>query len=44
LPREIDGPALDEIIDAELVERRSRTENGARGEDDSDDVSRPEDI
>jgi hypothetical protein len=44
LPREIDGPALDEIIDAELVERRSRTENGARGEDDADDVSRPEDI
>jgi hypothetical protein len=44
LPAGTNGPAIDEIIDAELVERGSQTENGARREDDSDDVSRPEDI
>jgi small GTP-binding protein len=43
LPREVDGPALDEIIDAELVERRSQSEDGARQEDEED-ITRPEDI
>jgi hypothetical protein len=44
LPAGTDGPAIDEIIDAELIERGSQNENGARREADSDDVSRPEDI
>jgi small GTP-binding protein len=44
LPPEINGSAMNEIIDAELVERRSLTPDGARGEEDSEDISRPEDI
>ena len=44
LPREINGPALDEIIDAELVERRPQIGNGAREGEDSEDITRPEDI
>jgi hypothetical protein len=44
LPAGTDRPAIDEIIDAELIERGSQNENGARREADSDDVSRPEDI
>jgi hypothetical protein len=44
LPQGIDRSALDEIIDAELVEPRPRAEDGASGADDSEDVTRPEDI
>jgi small GTP-binding protein len=44
LPAGTDGPVIDEIIDAELVEQGSQTENGARREGDSDNVSRPENI
>jgi len=44
LPPAINGPSLDEIIDAELVDRRSQTPNGAGGEEASEDISRPEDI
>jgi uncharacterized membrane protein len=44
LPGRTDGSALDEIIDAELVERRPQIEDGARGRDDLEDITRPEDI
>jgi hypothetical protein len=44
LPQGIDGPALDEIIDAELVERRAWSEDGAPGGEEGEDIARPEDI
>jgi uncharacterized membrane protein len=44
LPGGTDGSALDEIMDAELVERRPQIEDGARGRDDPEDITRPEDI
>jgi hypothetical protein len=44
LPRAIDGPALDDILDAELVERPLKSDDGVRAGDDADDISRPEDI
>jgi hypothetical protein len=44
LPRAIDGPTLDEVIDAELVGRPVPSGDGARADEDADDISRPEDI
>jgi hypothetical protein len=44
LPPEINGPSLDEIIDAELVEQRSQSPDGANADDAPEDISRPEDI
>jgi hypothetical protein len=43
LPRGSNGPALDDVLDAELVER-PRGSGGSGGAEDEDDVSRPEDI
>jgi small GTP-binding protein len=44
LPGGTGGPVLDEIIDAELVGRRSQNEDGAPERDDLEDGTRPEDI
>jgi hypothetical protein len=44
LPEAIDGPALDDVLDAELVERPRESGNGRRAAEDSDDITRPEDI
>jgi hypothetical protein len=43
LPRGIDGPALDDVLDAELVERPRKSDNGGADEE-TDDTTRPEDI
>jgi hypothetical protein len=44
LPEAIDGPALDDVLDAELVERSRGSGNGRGAAEDSDDITRPEDI
>jgi hypothetical protein len=44
LPAGTDGQALDQIIDAEPVERQQQTVNGVHPRDDQDDITRPEDI
>jgi hypothetical protein len=44
LPRGSNGPTLDDVLDAELVERSLESGDGGGTDDDADDVSRPEDI
>src|SRR5215216_4624008 len=44
LPRGVNGQALDDVLDAELVERPRRSSDGGNAADDSEDVSRPGDI
>ena len=44
LPEGTGGPALDEIIDAELVGRRSQNEDGTPERNNLEDGTRPEDI
>jgi hypothetical protein len=44
LPEAIDGPALDDVLDAELVERPRGSGNGRGATEDGDDITRPEDI
>jgi hypothetical protein len=43
LPRGSNGPALDDVPDAELVERPHGPGDGGAAED-ADDISRPDDI
>jgi hypothetical protein len=44
LPRGVNGQALDDVLDAELVERPRQSSDGGNAADDSEDVSRPGDI
>jgi hypothetical protein len=44
LPQEIDGPALDDVLDAELVERPRESANGGGSDENSEDITRPQDI
>jgi hypothetical protein len=44
LPQGIDGSALDEVMDAELLDRHPSSEDGAREDEDVQDITRPEDI
>src|SRR5687767_10444293 len=44
LPRGSNGPTLDDVLDAELVERSPGSGDGDGAVEDADDVSRPEDI
>jgi hypothetical protein len=44
LPQEIDGPALDDVLDAELVERPRASANGGGSAENSEDITRPQDI
>jgi hypothetical protein len=44
LPQGIDGPALEDVLDAELVDRLRESHDGGGRVEDSDDVARRQDI
>ena len=43
LPQGIDGPALDHVLDAELVERARESHDGGAAVEDLDDIARQQD-